>query len=147
MSAFGRMQTCLLTTQSGHYKLNKRSWSRLAQRLSGMPDTLRFNWPRLLFPENYLKPFCKGLIVCGFCRTPGNQSNQRKSGVNIWIRRSPFKKVRGLKVSSQKDFRSQENGQMLQSGSNSDKIFDLKRCFAQSGGLSVNLNVHMGNLD
>jgi len=36
---------------------------------------------------------------------------------------------------------------MLQSGSNSDKIFDLKRCFAQSGGLSVNLNVHMGNLD
>jgi len=36
---------------------------------------------------------------------------------------------------------------MLQSGTNSDKIFDLKRWFAQSGQLSVNFYVHMGNLD
>ncbi len=36
---------------------------------------------------------------------------------------------------------------MLKPESNPDKIFDLKRWFAQSGGLSVNLYVHMGNLD
>jgi len=35
---------------------------------------------------------------------------------------------------------------MLQSESNPDKIFDLKRQFAQSGRLSMNFNVHMGNL-
>ena len=35
---------------------------------------------------------------------------------------------------------------MLQSGPNSEKIFDLKRWSAQSGQLSVNLNVHIGDL-
>ena len=36
---------------------------------------------------------------------------------------------------------------MLQSESNPDKIFDLKRQFAQSERLSMNFYVHMENLD
>ncbi len=62
------------------------------------------------------------------------------------LRESPFKKFQGLKVSSQKDFHSQEDGEMLKSESNPDKICDLKRWFAQSGQLSMRFNVHMGNL-
>ena len=36
---------------------------------------------------------------------------------------------------------------MLQSESNPDKIFDLKRPFAQSGRLSMNFYVHLEYLD